>query len=357
MRKPLAVVTGIDHFAMDSVLMSLVLDLPAAVAIRHTIDPVAQVLTRTVSSAMGVLEKVDIDLEHACVGCAIREDIVPTIVRLARQDEWSYIVAGLPLSAEADHLAHVLTRDARVARYVRLASVLAAVTPDETLDTLLSPTLLSERGINTGPGDERGIGETACSQVEYADIVVATTQDSHAIDFMRALARPGAQVVQAFENLVSESVMQTRHVSSDAQAWRTPMSATPLPAGDLGHAWRMDLHSPRAFHPERLMECMEDLAGGRFRSRGCFWVPTRPTMANAWEGTSGQVSIGQHATWGSGSPLTRLVLTGVDGVPPGLFEVFTSMLLSTNEAALDASAWSLAEDGLEPWLGEIHRAA
>lgn len=357
MRKPLAVVTGVDQFAMDGVLMSLVLDLPDAVAIRHTIDPVAQVLTRTVSSACGVIESEQIDLEHACVGCALREDIVPTIVRLARQDAWSYVVAGLPLSAEADHLAYAISRDARVARHVRLASVLAAVAADETLDTLLSPTPLSERQLNTGPGDERGIGETACAQVEYADVIVTTTNDAQAIDFIRALSRPGSQLIQGSENLVSESIMQSRHVSTDAQAWRVPMTTAMLPAHDLGCAWRMDLHSPRAFHPERLMENMEDLAGGRFRSRGCFWVPTRPDAANLWEGTSGQVSIGHHSRWGAVPQLTRLVLTGVDGVPPGLLEIFTSMLLSTEEDSWDSNAWSLAEDGLEPWLGEIHRAA
>ncbi|MBM3669513.1 MAG: cobalamin biosynthesis protein CobW [Actinobacteria bacterium] len=357
MRKPLAVVTGVDAFAMDGVLMSLMLDLPNAVAIRHSIDPTAQVLTRTVSSAGGVLETESIDLEHACVGCALREDIIPTIVRLARQQEWSYVVAGLPLAAEADHLARAISRDPRVGRQVRLASVLAAVTPEETLETLLSPTLLADLNLHTGPGDERGVGETACAQVEYADVIVTTSEDQRALDFLGALARPRANLIQGSENLIAESLMGSRHISSEAQAWRVPMTAEELPERALGHAWRLDLRSQRAFHPERLMEHMEDLAGGKFRSRGVFWVPTRPGLAHLWEGTSGQVSIGQHARWGSVTPITRLVLTGVEDVPMGLSEVFNSMLLSTEEASSDVSTWTLAEDGLEPWLGDIHRAA
>ena len=35
----------------------------------------------------------EIDVEHACTSCAIREDIVPTLERLAASGTWETIVA------------------------------------------------------------------------------------------------------------------------------------------------------------------------------------------------------------------------------------------------------------------------
>ena len=86
MRTPVVVVTGVEGDVMDKAMITLSWDLPRAVAVRHRIDPHSQVLTRTVSDPDGVLEVEHIPLEHACVSCALREDVVPTLERLARDD-------------------------------------------------------------------------------------------------------------------------------------------------------------------------------------------------------------------------------------------------------------------------------
>ena len=104
MRKPLIVVTGVDPTAMQATMASLVWALPDVVAIRHVIEPITQQLSRFVSSMHGSEDTADIDLQHACVGCAVREDILPTILRLSQEPEWKTIVAGLPVGGEPVHL-------------------------------------------------------------------------------------------------------------------------------------------------------------------------------------------------------------------------------------------------------------
>jgi len=47
----------------------------------------------------GRLEHEQIELVLACIGCALREDILPTIERLARDGRWNSIVATLPVGA------------------------------------------------------------------------------------------------------------------------------------------------------------------------------------------------------------------------------------------------------------------
>lgn len=358
MRTPLVVVTGVDPVAMDSTLMSLSWDLPRAVSVRHRIDPHSQVLTRTVSDVSGVLEQEHIQLEHACVSCALREDILPTLERLARDDRWSAIVAGLPTATEAGQLAHALGTDSRLARHLKLSSVMAAVGTDDVVRDLLGDDLLRERGVHTNPFDDRGVGEVACAQIEFADLVVLESDPgAEATDLIRALARPDVPVVTGADHLDAGAITRQRHQNAITNAWCSPELDTELPTLGGGRAWRLDLCSPRPFHPDRLLDQIERLGTGPYRSRGAFWLPTRPGDLLEWSGAGGQLSIGSYSRWGRRTPVTRLVFTGLGTLPSDLADAFEDILLTPPEALLDRRSWDVREDGLEPWLGDIRDVA
>lgn len=358
MRTPLIVITGVDPAAIDSTMVSLAWDLPRAVAVRHRIDPESQVLTRTVSDATGILEQAEIPLEHACVSCALREDILPTLERLGRDDRWSNIIAGLPTGTEAGHLARVLGRDSKLARHLKLSSIVAALATDHLVRDLLSDDLLRERGLHTNPWDDRGVGEVACAQIEYADLVVlADEPDPEGTDLVRALARPDAEIVTGASQLDPASIAAARHQQTLAHAWGTPEFGVDLPPLGESSAWRLDLSSPRPFHSERLLDQIERLGTGAHRSRGSFWVPTRPGAILEWSGAGGQLSIGSYKAWGRRTPATRLIFTGLGSIPTELRAAFEELLLTPIEATLDQRSWDVLEDGLEPWLGDIRDVA
>ncbi|TNM37730.1 cobalamin biosynthesis protein CobW [Nocardioides albidus] len=358
MRTPLLVITGVDPVAMDSALMSLAWDLPRAVSVRHRIDPHSQLLTRTVSDASGLLEQEQIQLEHACVSCALREDIMPTLERLARDDRWSAIVSGLPTATEAGQLAHILATDGRLARHLKLSAVLAAVGTGDVVRDLLSDDLLRERDVHTNPDDDRGVGEVACAQIEYADIVVLDADPgAEAADLVHALARPEIPVIVGAAQLDAAALTAQRHQSSLNNTWCSPEFDADLPTLESRHAWRLDLSSPRPFHPDRLLDQIERLGTGPYRSRGSFWVPTRPGDLLEWSGAGGQLSIGGYSPWGRRTPMTRLIFTGLGEAPTELAAAFEDMLLTPTEALLDRHSWDVLEDGLEPWLGDIRDVA
>lgn len=358
MRTPLVVFTSIDPSAMDAAMMSLSWDVPRAVVVRHRIDPHSQVLTRTVSHAGGILEQEETPLEHACVSCALREDILPTLERLARDERWSTIVAGLPVGTEATQLVHAVARDARLARYLRLSSVVAAVVARGAERDLLGDDLLRERDLHTNPFDDRGVGEVGCAQIELADLVVLDGEPTpEGADLVRALARPGADVVTGTDQLQGEDVAGRRHQFGAAQQWCAADLDVDVPPLGSSRAWRLALSSHRSFHPERLIDQIERLGTGPHRSRGSFWVPTRPGALLEWSGAGGQLSIGARGSWGRRTPMTRLVLTGLGHTPTELVMAFEDLLLSPTEALLDARSWDVLEDGLEPWLGDIRDVA
>lgn len=346
--------TGIHPEAMSTTVLSMAWDVPDAVVLRHRIDLERCVLERLVSDVTGIVEHESIDLEHACVPCAIRMDAVPTLQRLARDPRWGAVIAELPVSAEANQVCHVLTQDRDLRRFLRVSSVVAAVDGGLVEDDLLGDELLPERDIATSHEDRRGVGEVCADIVEFADVVVINGRpEPVGIALVEALARPGVLVVVGSEQLEAGVISAPLHEIGRTRAWANPARTAVLPALGSTRIWRVDLQSDRAFHPERLLDGLAQIGAGRHRSKGCFWLPTRPDRVQVWAGAGGQVSIGTGDAWGRLPRHTRIVLTGAGTAPAHLQSAFASMLLKPGEAFAPAGG----EDGFEPWLGPIREVA
>ena len=358
---PTYLVTGVDELAMAASTMGLQWDLPDAVVVTHRIDVEAQQLHRTISDVSGVLERETIDLAHACVSCAIREDIVPTLRRLADIGRWTSIVAHLPLSAEALQVCRVLglERDTDV----RVAAVVTALDGPSLVETLTGDALLADLERHSSQEDRRGLAETAGALVEHADVVtVHGDATSEALDLVRTLARPGAVVVPDGSSVPVDQLVAGLHDHRATEEWvdETRSAALPRPASDA--VWCLDLRSDRPFHPDRLHARLEDLGAGPHRSRGCFWLPTRAGQACGWDGAGGQVSIGSLGPWGRRTAQTRLVVTGLTSLTSAperdaIRAAFEDCLLTDAELGATGPTWSRPADGFEPWLGDVRFAA
>lgn len=355
---PLVLMTGVAVEAMEAATIALQWDLPDAVVVRHRIDVAAGLLRRTVSDVTGVVERADVDVAHACVSCAIREDIIPTLERLSAQGRWGCVVAHLPVAAEATQICRVAAHDSDRLRGLRVAAVVCAIDGPRTVDDLLGDELVCERGVHTSDDDRRGVGEVCAAMVEYADVVTVVGDAGIAEqELLRSLARPDAPVLAGDAALDPAGLLAGLHEPSATESWVTPARRKPLPALDSEHVWRLELASDRPFHPGRLYENVEHLGGGPRRSRGCFWLPTRPNSMCVWDGAGGQLSIGAQGRWGRRRPLTRIVVTGMDDGRAEIETVFRHCLLSETEHTIRGSYWEVMDDGFEAWLGDIRSTA
>ncbi|MGL5810470.1 MAG: GTP-binding protein [Nocardioides sp.] len=353
-RIPVILVCGIHEGAMLSASISLQLGLPDAVSVRHTIDPERETLTRVVSDLSGVIEHEQIDLAHACPSCAIREDIVPTLERLAAQGRWSSVVACLPIAAGAVQVCRVLDHAPREVRHVAIAAVLTALDGTTVTEDLLGEDLLDDRGLATSQDDRRGVAEAASALVEYADLVCLTARpDSDELALIAALARPRIPVVTDPSLLDAPGLADGVHRPEVVEAWVAEVRRGALPPLTESGVWRLDLCSERPFHPIRFHDELTVLGGGPRRSRGCFWLPTRPRAVCVWDGAGGQASVGSIREWGGERPFTRITVLGLDGSRQEVVRAFHRCLLTDDELATRGLDWRESWDGLEPWLGPI----
>ena len=357
MSTPLVLLTGIHAEALSHAMIALQWDSPDAVAVRHQIDVGRQLLTRPVSDAAGIVERIHLDLDHACVSCALREDIMPTLLRLADDGRWSTIIAHLPLAADATQVCRVLADDDVLSRSLHVASVLAVVNGPTVRADLLGDDLLCERGLQTSDTDRRGVAEAHAALIEYADVaVIVGDVDRTDRQLVSMLQRPDATGAVDHLDLDTARIVSARRPHHTAENWVHPAHSTPIGLIEGGEAWTLELCSDRPFHPQRLLDNIAALGGGARRSRGCFWLPTRPDSIGEWDGAGGQLSVGpcEHDDIG---PHTRILVTGIDDGRDALRTLFHRCLLSDAELAERGTIWECETDGFEPWLGPVRQIA
>lgn len=385
---PVSVLTSTDPVLRDSALFGLLMDGPGVVAVRHDIH--TDYLRRVVLDATGVVEDVLVPLEHACLSCAVREDAVPTIARLARDSRWSHVLLALPVSAEPLPAARALAAETapggRLA-HTRIATSLVMVDADTLQHDLFGDDTLVERGLELTADDDRSVGEALAAQIEQADLVVTSSSPVGTARVESSLVGPfeasrwatasglldrlrgaGTRRVDGLHALSAADLAAGTHSSVRAERRAHPLGALVF-TGSGGvpedRSWTLELRSALPFHPERLLDRIETLGAGDVRARGVFHVADRPGLACLWDGAGGQLAVADLGPWSEvcagTAPHTRIVVVGVADaggtggagdrdVRPRLREAFREALCTPDELA-DGVEWLWRKDHLAPWLG------
>ncbi|WP_241237348.1 GTP-binding protein [Brachybacterium saurashtrense] len=347
---PVAVLTALEPVLRDALVASLLLDADGVIALRYEVDEHSASLRRIVVAADGVIEDELVELAHPCASCAMREDAVPALARLAERPGVTGILLAPPISADPSVVAGTLRphQDAW-----HLAPTVAVASAETAVHDLLGDDTLAERGLQWASGDERSVGEALAAQLEYSDTLVLVGEPEGAgAELIEHLRAPEQRRVDDLYALGAAEVLEGRLDHLLALRRRDARHVEPYGGPTAHGTWTLDLCCERPFHPGRLLENIERLGGGRLRARGRFWVPDRPDSICQWDGAGGQVSIG--AVWRAGRdlPTTRLVVTGVEPQDlPRVRDAFGASLLTPQEWSRGLTPWLGTEDALAPWLG------
>lgn len=345
-RPAVTVLSGFSPGAVHATAQALLLADNRLLAIRHDLTGIRDgKLRRTVRSATELIEDVTTELVHGCVSCTLREDVLPTLVRLARTHPGSDLLLVLPSMVEPEAVAsaaeHCIVDGTPVTEAVRFDSYVAVVDTECFLDDLVSTDDLSHRDLHAADDDHRAVAEVVAHQVEFSDTVVLWSRPG--TDALE-LDRVGTLV----HRLAPWSIQVT--IGTTAQLDCTGLSAlvrrtgrhNPNRPGLLGLALEGrpiavdDKNSPdltsvspdatsvspdvtsilfetrRPFHPQRLHDALEELTEHTLRGRGQLWIASQPDTVLAFEFAGGGVTLGTLGYWLAALPLERWTETSAE---------------------------------------------
>lgn len=362
----IAIVGGLHSDARREAVERLLTTVPGSVALHHDLaTAVHGTVVRTVRDATGVLSTGEAPLVNDCACCALREDLVPELERLADSGLTRLAVVELWDSVEPKAMAEVITAHAHEG--LRLSGVITAVDPALLLPYLGNGDDLMEAGLAAASTDQRTVADTWARQLEYAP-VLAVADSPEADDEDRALLaqlHPTArQVPISGHGGLAGAALAGFDVEAAAAAQHPSCALLPTDADEAGVA-TLVWHRDRPFHPERLYQALEDLTCAAARSRGRFWLADHPDTLLGWDAAGGALCVESagpwlaslpDAAWEMVPPVRRaaaamdwhpehgdccqhLVFTSPGLDREGLEEVLESCLLTDEEYAAGRDAW------------------
>ncbi|MFD7631282.1 CobW family GTP-binding protein [Streptomyces sp. NPDC059851] len=292
MTLPVVIVGGLHCDARRQVVDRLLDTVPGSVALHHDLATAAAgTVLRVVRDASGELSRGETPLVNDCACCALREDLVPELERLAGSGLTRLAVVELWDSVEPKAMAEVVA--AHGADALRLTGVITAVDP-----ALVLPYLVNGDDLAEAATDQRTVGDTWARQLEYAPVLALVSGDE-ADDADRALLaqlHPTARRVDADSGELAALALAGFDVEAAAAAQHPACALLPQEADEAGvttFVW----HGHRPFHPERLYEALEDLCCAAARSRGRFWLADRPDTLLAWDAAGGALCVENAGPW------------------------------------------------------------
>ncbi|MFE9458379.1 CobW family GTP-binding protein [Streptomyces californicus] len=294
---PVVIVCGLHAEARREVVEGLLRDVPHSVALHHDLSSAGGggMVRRSLRDAGGELASDEARLVNDCACCALREDLVPELERLAGDGRTRLAVLELWDSVEPKSMAEVIAAHTDAAE---VTNVFAAVDPTLVLPCLSNGDDLAEAGLAAAATDRRTVGDTWARQVEYAP-VLAVTPNPAADEEDRALLgqlNPTAGHFLAGSADLARLAFAGFDVEAAAAGQHPACALLPQEADESGVAtlvWRR--HRP--FHPGRLFDALEELSCAAARSRGRFWLADRPDTLLSWDAAGGALCVENTGPW------------------------------------------------------------
>ncbi|MFF0427987.1 CobW family GTP-binding protein [Streptomyces sp. NPDC004520] len=294
---PVVIVAGLHSDARKEVVDRLLRDVPGSVALHHDLASASDgTVLRLVRDAAGPVSSGDAPLVNDCACCALREDLVPELERMADGGLTRLAVVELWDSVEPKAMAEVIA--AHGGDRLVVTSVITAVDPALVLPYLGNGDDLAEAGLAAAATDQRTVGDTWARQLEYAPVLAVVDSDEADEEDHALLAQlhPTARRVPAASVELARAALAGFDVEAAAAAQHPACALLPQEADEAGVA-TLVWHRRRPFHPERLYEALEDLCCAAARSRGRFWLADRPDTLLAWDAAGGALCVESAGPW------------------------------------------------------------
>ncbi|MEV7220345.1 GTP-binding protein [Streptomyces sp. NPDC093681] len=309
---PVVIVGGLHADARRAAVARLLADVPGSVVLHHDLaTATAGTVVRTVRDATGILGAGEAPLVNDCACCALREDLVPELVRLAEAGGTPLAVVELWDSVEPKAMAEVVT-----AGGFTVTGVITAVDPALVLPYLGNGDDLAEGGLAAAATDQRTVADTFARQLEYASVLAlaeslpgspeADDEDRELLTQLHPTARrvpighgdpagaPAPSVSAPSE--LARAALAGFDVDAAAAAQHPACALLPAEADAHGVA-TLVWHRRRPFHPERLYAALEDLTCAAARSRGRFWLAGKGDTLLHWDAAGGALCVESAGPW------------------------------------------------------------
>ena len=253
-----------------------------------------------------------VEMSNGCICCTLREDLLLEVNKLAKEGKFDYLVIESTGISEPLPVAETFTfadEDgvslSDVATLDTMVTVVDAVNFLKDYDEAKN---LQQTGESLGEEDERNVSDLLVDQVEFADVILISKTDltePSEVDRLKAILRTlntSARVIPiALGNVEIDDVLNTGlfdfERAQEAPGWLKEMRGEHVPETEEYGIGSFTYVARRPFHPAKFYDFLHNMRqyGKLIRSKGFFWLASRPEFAGQWSQAGG---IARHGFGG-----------------------------------------------------------
>jgi G3E family GTPase len=274
-------------------------------------------LTRESGITLRRSEEKLVELSNGCICCTLRDDLLAEVSKLARERKYDYLLIESSGISEPLPVAQTFSfmdeEGSSLQDYTRLDTLVTVVDAVHFLEQFQSDRSLTEMDMAVSDEDERGLADLFIDQVEFADVILVNKADcvsQEKLDEVLATIKtlnPGAEVLPSVRGQVPlDKLLGTRRFNmekaSQLAAWIRELQIEHTPETEEYGIGNFVFRSRVPFHPQRFWAFIHRDWQGLLRSKGYFWIASRPKIAAVWSQAGGMAEYHPGGYWWAAAP-------------------------------------------------------
>ncbi|WP_300426642.1 zinc metallochaperone GTPase ZigA [uncultured Thalassolituus sp.] len=332
-----------------------------------------------------------VEMSNGCICCTLREDLLIEVGKLAKERKFDYLVIESTGISEPLPVAETFTfadeNGESLSDIATLDTMVTVVDAVNFLHDYDEAKALSDTGESLGEDDERSVSDLLVDQIEFADVILISKTDlAPAADVERLQAiittlNTQARVIPIRHgNINIGEVLGTGlfdfERAQQAPGWLKEMRGEHIPETEEYGITSFTYTARRPFHPGKFYDFLHNTRshGKLIRSKGYFWLASRPEFAGQWSQAGGIARYGFagmfwkavpqenwpqdpdylasiQSQWAEpfGDMRQELVFIGQNLDRRGFTQALDDCLLSDDELLAGKSLWKTLPDPFPSW--------
>ncbi|MEH6597158.1 MAG: zinc metallochaperone GTPase ZigA [Colwellia polaris] len=250
-----------------------------------------------------------VEMSNGCICCTLREDLLLEVEKLAKEGRFDNLVIESTGISEPLPVAETFTfadeDGISLSDVATLDTMVTVVDAVNFLKDFDEAKYLQDAGESLGEEDERSVADLLIDQVEFADVLLISKTDLvNTADIERLVAilkvlNTRAKIIPISSGKIDiNEVLNTKlfdfEQAEKAPGWLKEMRGEHVPETEEYGIGSFNYIARRPFNPEKFYHFLHNTEqfGKLIRSKGYFWLASRPQFCGQWSQAGGIAHYG-----------------------------------------------------------------
>ena len=258
-----------------------------------------------------------VEMSNGCICCTLREDLMIEVEKLAKENRFDYLLIESTGISEPVPVAQTFSfvddeNEIDLSRFSYIDTMVTVVDAYNFFKDFGSPETLKDRELSNIEGDYRTIVDLITDQIEFANVIVLNKSDLVEDEQLKILKgiifklNSNAKIITtSFSSIEPKEILNTKlfdfEEAEKNSAWIDELKKDEhTPETEEYGISSFIYKTKKPFDPERFWKYLqENFNENIIRSKGLFWLASRPNQALIWSQAGGSLRAESAGIWWS----------------------------------------------------------